>query len=63
MNTNAGDPNKREETEWHGELQQFAGPVVSPTDSSLEPRIRRGRPADMKRVQSGENDAGDNASE
>jgi hypothetical protein len=60
MNANPSDPKRQKETEWHGELQQFAGPVLSPTDPSLEPRIRRGRPADMMRIPSTENDAGDN---
>ena len=43
MNVNPKPP-QQQETEWHGELQQFSGPALSPDDPSLEPRVREGRP-------------------
>jgi len=49
MNANPNDPKKQPETEWHGELQEFAGQVLSPDDPSLEPRERRGEPTDRQR--------------
>jgi hypothetical protein len=36
------------ETEFIGELQVFSGRVLSPDDPSLEPRERKGRPADRQ---------------
>jgi hypothetical protein len=36
------------ETEFIGELQEFTGTFISPDDPSLEPRERKGRPADRK---------------
>jgi hypothetical protein len=46
------DPNqvkaKHPETELHGDLQSFCGSALPPDHASLEPRVRRGRPADSK---------------
>ncbi len=49
MNPNATNPLHQPETEFHGELQVFSGPALAPEDPSLEPRIRKGRPADLKK--------------
>ena len=49
MDANSKRPMHQPETEFIGELQEFTGTVVPPDDPSLEPRIRRGRPADHKR--------------
>lgn len=49
MNPNATNPLHQAETEFHGELQVFSGPALSPDDSRLEPRVRKGRPADLKK--------------
>jgi hypothetical protein len=58
MNANSSNPKEQPETEWHGELQEFAGPALPPDDPNLEPRVRRGRPADARRVSGTETDAG-----
>jgi hypothetical protein len=50
MAANSKDPKQPPETEWHGELQEFCGPALAPDDPSLEPRVRRGRPADAPRI-------------
>jgi hypothetical protein len=57
MNSNSSNPDQQPETEWHGELQEFSGKAMPPNDASLEPRVRRGRPVEAKRVASRENDA------
>jgi len=36
---------KHPETELHGDFQSFCGPALLPDDACLEPRVRRGRPA------------------
>jgi hypothetical protein len=59
MNANPTNPRQQPETEWHGELQEFSGPALSPTDPSIEPRARQGRPAHATHPTSPENDAGD----
>ena len=46
MNPNA-NPRHQPETEFHGELQEFSGPALDPNDPSLEPRVRKGRPAGL----------------
>ena len=48
MNADSERPMHQPETEFIGELQVFIMPVVSPDDPSLEPRERKGRPADQK---------------
>jgi len=48
MNPNASNPLHQAETEFQGELQVFSGPALSPDDPGLEPRVRKGRPADVK---------------
>ena len=48
MSTKAPKPKHQPETEFNGELQEFSGPVLSPDDPTLEPRIRRGRPAESE---------------
>jgi hypothetical protein len=45
MNNNSSNPLHQPETEWQGEIQQFSGPALAPDHPSLEPRVRRGRPA------------------
>ena len=49
MDANSKRPMHQAETEFIGELQEFTGTVVAPDDPSLEPRERKGRPADRKR--------------
>ncbi len=49
MNPNTANPLHQPETEFHGELQEFSGPALAPDDPSLEPRVRQGRPADLKK--------------
>jgi hypothetical protein len=49
MNPNAANPLHQPETEFDGELQVFSGPALTPDDPSLEPRVRKGRPADLKK--------------
>jgi len=49
MNPKATNPLHRPETEFDGEVQIFSGPALAPDDPSVEPRLRRGRPADLKK--------------
>ncbi|MCI0637963.1 MAG: hypothetical protein L0Y72_23690 [Gemmataceae bacterium] len=58
MHNNPTNSKQQPETEWHGELQKFCGPALLPDDANLEPRVRRGRPADTKRDSTAEKDAG-----
>ena len=46
MNPDLDRPVHQPDTEFTGEVQQFSGVALSPTDPSLEPRVRRGRPSD-----------------
>jgi hypothetical protein len=48
MTPNATNPRHQPETEFTGELQVFSGPALSPDDPRLEPRERKGRPADAE---------------
>lgn len=41
-------PMHQPDTEFTGDLQVFTGFALSPDDPSLEPRERKGRPADEK---------------
>ena len=43
---NPTNPMHQPETEFHGEIQVFTCPALSPDDPSLEPRVRRGRPGE-----------------
>lgn len=56
MNAQPNQPKQQQNTEWHGEVQRFSGPAVSPDDPSLEPRVRRGRPAATQRETVSESD-------
>ena len=47
-------PPHQPDTEFTGDLQVFSGQALSPDDPSLEPRVRKGRPADQKPRDSGE---------
>ena len=49
MGANSPRPMHQPETEFIGELQEFSGTFIPPDDPSLEPRERKGRPADRKR--------------
>jgi hypothetical protein len=49
MDANSKRPMHQPETEFIGELQLFEGEALPPDDPSLEPRIRRGRPAGSKK--------------
>ncbi len=49
MNAETPRPMHQPETLFIGELQEFKGTFLSPDDPSLEPRVRRGRPADRKK--------------
>ena len=49
MNPTATNPLHQPETEFQGDLQVFSGPALAPDDPSLEPRVRKGRPADGKK--------------
>jgi hypothetical protein len=49
MNPSTTNPLHQPETEFHGELQVFSGPALAPDDPTLEPRVRKGRPADLKK--------------
>jgi hypothetical protein len=49
MNPNATNPLHQPETEFQGELQVFSGPALAPDDPNLEPRVRKGRPGDLKK--------------
>ena len=46
MTPNSVNPHHQSETEFTGEVQIFSGPALSPNDPQLEPRQRKGRPAD-----------------
>lgn len=48
MNADSTKPSHQPETEFTGELQEFTLQAVPADDSRLEPRIRKGRPADRK---------------
>ena len=48
MNPKTPRPTHQPETEFIGELQEFSGTFLSPDDPNLEPRERKGRPADQK---------------
>jgi hypothetical protein len=41
-------PRRQPETEFIGERQLFSGPALAPDDSTLEPRVRKGRPTDKQ---------------
>jgi hypothetical protein len=56
MNPNATNPLHQPETEFHGELQVFSGPALAPDDPSLEPRVRKGRPADANNPSASDRD-------
>src|SRR5260370_30185044 len=45
MHAYRNNSKKRPETELHGDFQTFSGPALLPDDACLEPRVRRGRPA------------------
>ena len=62
MDANSSNPQKQRDTEWHGELQSFFGPALSPDDPSLEPRVRHGRPSEARSAESPEKDAGNEQS-
>lgn len=49
MNPNATNPLHQPETEFQGELQVFSGPALAPDDPSLESRVRKGRPVELKK--------------
>jgi hypothetical protein len=49
MKRDGSNPLHQSETEVQGELQVFSGPALSPDDPSLEPRVRKGRPADQRK--------------
>jgi hypothetical protein len=49
MNPISPRPPHQTETEFIGERQEFFGECLPPDDPSLEPRVRRGRPADRKK--------------
>jgi hypothetical protein len=49
MNPDSITPPHQPETEFNGDLQEFTVAALAPDDPRLEPRIRRGRPADRKR--------------
>ena len=46
MNTKPKRPKHQRETEYTGDLQEFFCLGLSPNDPSLEPRVRKGRPAE-----------------
>jgi hypothetical protein len=48
MNPKPTNPHHQPETECTAEVQEFSGPALSPDDPSLEPRVRKGRPADAR---------------
>lgn len=48
MDTNPKRPEHQPDT-FGGELFAFESAALAPDDSRLEPRVRRGRPADGKR--------------
>jgi hypothetical protein len=50
MNQKAINPLHQPETAFHGEVLVFSGLALAPDDPSLEPRVRKGRPADHKKL-------------
>jgi hypothetical protein len=56
MQPKASNALHQPETEFHGELQVFSGPALSPDDPSLEPRVRKGRPTDQQKPSSTDQD-------
>lgn len=48
MNDHSKKPSHQPETEFTGELQEFTLQALPPDDPRLEPRIRKGRPADPR---------------
>jgi hypothetical protein len=48
MDADTKQPPIEPETEFTGDLQVFSGFALSPDDPSLEPRERKGRPADRQ---------------
>ena len=48
MNADSEKPSHQPETEFTGVLQEFTLQALPPDDPRLEPRIRKGRPADRK---------------
>ena len=48
MDANSKRPMHQPETEFIGILQEFTVEALPPDDPSLEPRERKGRPADQK---------------
>lgn len=65
MNATPGNVPRQQETEFNGELQQFAGPVFAPDNPQIEPRVRKGRPIvqtnPSAKQSSDENTTGDSA--
>jgi hypothetical protein len=55
MDPNSNRPPHQPETEFAGEVQEFSGPALSPMDPTLEPRVRKGRPANRKPIVDAEN--------
>ncbi len=49
MNPSTTNPLHLPETEFQGEIQVFSGPALGPDDPKLEPRVRKGRPSDLKK--------------
>ncbi len=52
--TDSPRPPHQPETEFTGDLQVFSGLALAPNDPSLEPRERKGRPADQPPGTTGE---------
>jgi hypothetical protein len=48
MAADSKKPSPQPETEFMGELREFKVQALPPDDPRLEPRIRKGRPADRK---------------
>jgi len=48
MSPDTNKPHHLPETESVGELQEFTLEALAPDDPRLEPRVRKGRPADRK---------------
>jgi hypothetical protein len=46
MTPSSTNPRHQPETEYNGEIQVFSGVALRPDDPRLEPRERKGRPAD-----------------
>jgi hypothetical protein len=49
MNADSKRPMHQPETEFIGSFQEFTSEALAPDDARLEPRVRKGRPADRKR--------------